>query len=139
MRQLYRPSRIKPQSWNAVVERYAPIDHALPIARLAGAIAASPYADLLFPVTSMFEIRVYADPESPWDREYLNISFSQTKGMFYFEYVEHVSTKTRWTKECTIEESFSGFIHFLALKRWFPVREIPRGSWSCDCDIEPRT
>jgi hypothetical protein len=136
MRKLYRRFPIKPKSWDEVAEWLAARDFAQPMARLAGAIAASPYAHLLFPLTSMFNLRVYGDPEGPWDEEYLEISFSEKKAMFYFEYLERHSVQPRWTKECPMEEAFSGFIHFLALKRWFPVREIPRGSWSCDIDPE---
>ncbi|MEO6046517.1 MAG: hypothetical protein ABIQ57_03490 [Candidatus Kapaibacterium sp.] len=100
------------ESWSAVIERYANIEGTEPIVRLGRAIAASPRLDF----------------------DFLRIHFNFDDGTFAFDYMEHYSIgeKERWRKTVSADESFSGFIHFLVLKRWFPAKEIPRGSWTCD-------
>ena len=123
---------VKPQSWSSVVERYAGTPAAAPLVRLAKAIALSPYSDRLFPVTSMFDIRVYAEAAPLWNRECLLIQFDFDRSTFHFEFYEHSFVEPRWNKKAPPEEAFSAFIHFLALKRWFPAVEIPRGCWICD-------
>jgi hypothetical protein len=122
---------VKAQSWDSVVARYRDIPAAAPLVRLASAIRDCPYADLLHPVTSMFDIRVYQQADTRFARECLIIRFEFDREEFEMEYLEHHEVTPRWRKRCSVEESFSGFIHFLALKNWFPVREIPRGAWSC--------
>ncbi len=130
-------SVVKAQSWSAVVERYSSIPVAQPLARLARAIAESPHADMLFPLTSMFDIRIYSTPRAVWNRECLLIQFDPTRSEFRFEFIEHTYTKPSWVKHAPLEEAFSAFIHCLALKRWFPVAEIERGTWSCALQRAP--
>jgi hypothetical protein len=125
-------SPVRAQSWESVVARYREIPFAAPHARLAAAIRDCPYASLLFPVTSMFDIRIYQKPDTRFARECLIIRFDSKKKEFEMEYLEHHEITPRWKKRSAVEESFSGFIHFLALKNWFPVQEIPRGAWKCE-------
>ncbi len=125
-------SPVRAQSWESVVERYREIPFAAPIVRLAAAIRDCPYASLLFPVTSMFDIRVYQMPDTRFARECLILRFDSGRQEFVMEFLEHHEISPRWKKRLSADESFSGFIHFLALKKWFPVREIPRGSWKCE-------
>jgi hypothetical protein len=120
------------QSWESVVARYRDIPAASPLVRLAEAIRDCPYASLLFPVTSMFDIRIYQAPDTRFARECLIIRFDFEKKEFEMQYLEHHEVTPRWKKCSTIEESFSGFVHILALKNWFPVQEIPRGAWKCE-------
>lgn len=124
-------STVKTQSWSSVVERYSSTPAAQSIVRLAKAIAESPYADQLYPVTSMYDIRIYAASKAIWNQECLLIRFDFDQETFRFEFIEHTYVKPNWTKVAPVEEAFSAFVHFLALKRWFPVTEIERGSWSC--------
>lgn len=119
-------------SWSAVIEFYREIQGAGPIARLAEAIAASPYADRLFPRTSMLDLVIYNDPSFTWWHDCLVVRFDPGNATFMFEYIEHPLIKKRWRKECSADEAFSAFIHFLRLKRWFPVAGIPEGSWTWD-------
>ncbi|HTB81843.1 MAG TPA: hypothetical protein VK717_13240 [Opitutaceae bacterium] len=125
-------STVRAQSWGSVVERYRDIPAAAPLVRLAVAIRDCRYASLLFPVTSMFDIRIYQVPDTRFSRECLIVRFDFEKKEFEMEYLEHHEITPHWKKRCSIEESFSAFIHFLALKNWFPVHEIPRGVWTCE-------
>jgi len=122
---------VKAQSWEAVISRYQGMPAAAPIVHLAAAIRNCPYAEMLYPVTSMFDIRIYRSLQSRYSQECLVIRFDFTKQEFALEFIEHQHVSPRWKKLCSIEDSFSAFIHFLALKGWFPVQEIPRGTWEC--------
>jgi hypothetical protein len=124
-------SVVKAQSWDAVVSRYHDVPAAAPLVRLASAIRDCPYAAMLHPVTSMFDIRIYQMADTRFARECLIIRFDFEHQEFEMEYLEHHEVSPRWKKRMPIEESFSGFIHFLALKKWFAVQEISRGAWSC--------
>ena len=125
-------SPVRAQSWESVVARYRDIPVAAPLVRLASAIRDCPYASQLFPVPSMFDIRIYQVPDTRFARECLIIRFDFEKKEFEMEYLEHDEVTPRWKKRSAIEESFSGFIHFLALKNWFPVHHVSRGAWTCE-------
>lgn len=129
---------LRPQTWDRVIERYRPVPSAAPIVRLATAIKDSPYADLLYPLTSMFDIRVYQfTDEARYCRECLVIRYDFHTTEFEMLFYENSEVSPFWKKRCPAEESFSAFIHFLALKKWFAVEEIPRGSWTCGDAIPP--
>jgi hypothetical protein len=131
-RDLLDGSRVDAQSWESVVERYRDIPVAAPLVCLAAAIRDCPYASMLFPVTSMFDIRIYQVPNTRFARECLIIRFDFGKKEFEMVYIEHHEVTPRWRKISPVDESFSAFIHFLALKNWFPVRAISRGAWKCE-------
>lgn len=80
----------------------------------------------------MFDIRIYQVPDTRFARECLIVRFDFGKKEFEMEYLEHPEVSPRWKKSSAVDESFSGFIHFLALRNWFPVREISRGAWQCE-------
>ncbi len=63
----------------------------------------------------------------------LRIDFDSKENKFNFEFIEDIRLedpfmKKRWMKECPINEGYSAFLHFLKIKKWFPVIEIDRGS-----------
>jgi hypothetical protein len=124
----------KTHSWDSVVNWYSDIPTATSIHKLAKAIKESPYSIYLYPVSSMFDIKIYQDPEydSSGTNECIIIRYDFKSMEFEFENCENAFSKNNWKKKCSVEESFSGFIHVLALKKWFPVTEIERGKWSCD-------
>jgi hypothetical protein len=99
-----------------------------PMAALVRRICSSPYRDNLFPVQSHYSLSIFQTEEWKNLHEALQINYSVEDGRFHFEYAEHPNRKTKWKKECPVEEGYSAFIHFLKLKNWFPVTEAERGA-----------
>ena len=99
-----------------------------PMANLITRICQSPYRDHLFPVKSMFSLLLFQTENWEFQREMLKVDYSIKDRKLRFEFFEHPNLATRWKKDCPVEEGYSALIHFLRLKNWFPVAEVPRGS-----------
>ena len=119
----------KAHNWKDVLSRFEQAPPVFkPMADLITRICSSPYRDNLFPVTSMFTLLVFQTEDWQFGFEELRINYLVTEHVFHLEYSEHPNRKNTWTKECSVEEDYSAFIHFLKLKNWFPVAEIERGA-----------
>jgi hypothetical protein len=119
----------KAHNWNDVLSRFEQAPPVFkPMADLITRICSSPYRDKLFPVKSMFTLLVFQTEDWQFGIEELRINYLAKERIFHFEYSEHPNRKNKWTKECSVEEGYSAFIHFLKLKNWFPVTEVERGA-----------
>jgi hypothetical protein len=121
---------VKASSWDSVVSHFDGQPWAEPIGRFAKAIRDCPYAGMLHPVTSMWDIRIYPTANGRFYRDCLVVRFDSAKQEFELEHFEHAHVNPRWVKRCSAEESFSAFIHLLSLKSW-SAHEISRGAWTC--------
>ena len=122
--------KVKSQSWESVLDRYRKTSAArsgkwiLPMVNLVEQIYKSDFADKLFPVTSMFQLRISNIPNFTFDQEVLMIDWDHKTGLFDFEYQETPSKLyKRWKKSCGAEDAFSVLVRFLVMKKWFPLSE----------------
>lgn len=91
-------------------------------------ISSSAYRDLVFPVASVNRLLIFQTEDWDFYHEMLLIEYDSSRQMFRFEFFERPNIKAHWKKECSVAEGYSAFIHFLKLKNWFPVIELPKGT-----------
>jgi len=119
----------KAHSWDDVLNGFEQAPQMFkPMADLIKRICSSPYRDNLFPVKSMFTLRIFQTEDWQFGFEELRINYLVKERIFHLEYYEHPNRKNTWRKECSVEEGYSAFIHFLKLKNWFPVAEVERSA-----------
>ncbi|MDQ3567301.1 MAG: hypothetical protein M3397_04370 [Actinomycetota bacterium] len=115
------PMLARASSWKEIVEfytRFASVNQQChPMRQFVSQVAASKYAEAIFPKTSMHTLIVSQVAEFEWNREILKIDCSEQE--FHFEYFEQPNVEQRWAKECCATEGFSAFERSLALKKWF--------------------
>jgi hypothetical protein len=119
----------KAHKWDYILRHFEKAPPVLkPMSDLVSRIYASPYRDNLFPVQSMFTLLIFQTDDWQFGFDELRIDYLFEERTFRFQYSEHPNRKNKWTKECSVEEGYSAFIHFLKLKNWFPVAEVERGA-----------
>jgi hypothetical protein len=87
---------------------------------LAQFLATSPYANGLFPLTSMALLRIGRYPDfSPGDGE-LTIEFIPPRQMFILTYQSHPARSAEWRHEYPVAEAAVALRRFLhTYARWF--------------------
>lgn len=88
-------------------------------------LAKSPYAEDLFPITSMNTIIISQTPEFEMDREVLAIDYNFEKEYFTLEFRQqqfnqpYDPNKRNWKRYCPPEMVYSVIVKFFRLQKWF--------------------
>lgn len=117
---------VKTQSWQKVTKFYRDIAEKnaffRPMMELAGQIAASKYANGLYPWTSMQTLCISQTEEADTDKELLRISLDPRDSVLILDFQETGSTLPKyqhWIRRCPPEDGFSRFERFVKFKGWF--------------------
>lgn len=97
--------------------------------RLVSAIEVSPYANGLFPWTSMLDLCIAQTPvEYPYDSPFLRIS-PISSGDLEFRYIDTRDEKKQWRRTVSAENAFSRLELFFDQLHWFTTKKSPSTSY----------
>jgi len=119
-------SRVKTRSWAEVSTFYHRLVYENgwrlePLLKLVLFIAASPYADGLYPATSVAMLRIGRYPDFAIRDAELLIEYESQRRQFHFRYFAHPSqNEPEWEKYCDATEGATTLERFLLKQaRWF--------------------